>query len=113
MTLDFGNSWKLFLNFYWAFKSPKRYTKSFSEFKFSVPYSMKCKTLVILGGQNNHAPLKQLENIQAQVSLLSFILQRNKKGKLLFLPLWTFPAIFSKIGRKKQLSDLKVLSNEN
>ncbi len=56
--------------------------------------------------QNKRTLLKKLKLIQSRISSLFFILKKNKKSRILFLSLFTFPASFSKIGRKKWLSAL-------
>ena len=55
--------------------------------------------------QNKRTLLKKLKKIQSRISLF-FILKKKKKSGILFLPFYTFPASFSKIGRKKWLSAL-------
>ncbi len=48
--------------------------------------------------QNKCTPLKKIEKNKSRISSLFFILKKNKKSGILFLPFFKFPASFSKIG---------------
>jgi hypothetical protein len=65
---------------------------------------MHCKNLAILEGQKTMHHKKNSKIFKREyLRCLSFYKETKKSG-ILFLPMWTFPAIFSKIGQKKWLS---------
>jgi hypothetical protein len=88
-------------------QKPKETDKKFHKIKVPVLYSIHCKNVVILRGTVRQ-PCTVEKNPKIfkceYLRCLSFYRETKKWNSV--LPLWTFPAIFCKIGQKKRLSAL-------